>query len=170
MAATKFSGLAAVAAFLTTHEWGVNEAGTSKKVNGAQVLAVVAGGAAGKYVQATSNQLGITAATDLTSLSQSITPVVGRRLILVAQIQLNQITNPGVTTLTFQEGATVLGTSVNTLNPASNSTQTVLFAQLITPTAAAHTYKVTLASSAASVGAVASATAPNWFVILDMGT
>ena len=44
MAASKISGLPAVAAFATTQEFVVNDSGTNRKISGAQLIAAVAQG------------------------------------------------------------------------------------------------------------------------------
>jgi hypothetical protein len=169
MADIKVSGLAAVAAFLGTHEYPVNEAGTSKKITGTQLIAAVAQGTlSGGYVQVTANQTPNTVNVDVTGLTVTVTPGVSRRIKLTF---FCGATGSSVTTDTLQiyiqEGATVLqqiNSPALTVNPA------VTGSVVLTPTNAAHTYKATCTrTGTGNVTLFASATQPMFLLAEDIG-
>jgi hypothetical protein len=83
MANVKISGLTAAGSVAGTNEFEINEAGTSKKVTGAQIAAHVLGGSYGAtltsltvdtnvlYVDATNNRVGINTTTPSVALDVS---------------------------------------------------------------------------------------------------
>lgn len=128
--------------------------------------AAVPGGTLG-YAQVTATQTNITTATDLTGLTVTVTVVSGRRVRISAQVGTHQDTNAAIHTLTIQEGATVLATTMQTIGAGVTDTSTALV--ILQPTAGVHTYKLTLASSAATGSVVASSTQPSWIQVEDIG-
>jgi hypothetical protein len=175
MADTKVSGLTAAASFLTTHEIPVNEAGTSKKVTGAQVLAVVAQGTAGSayYAQVVATQGTYTAATDLTSLTVTITAPAGRRFLITATAPFSSSVATDAAQLNIQEGATVLGVAtLNNVGATGTVSSTCVSMAVITPTAGAHTYKLVSQRTAGTgnITMAASALAIAFILIEDIGT
>lgn len=168
MADTKVSGLAAVAAFLGSHEYPVNEAGTSKKITGTQIIAAVAQGTLPSgYAQVTANQTGISAETDLTSLTVTVTPGTSRRIRITAWARIAQNTAGATPALSIKEGATVLTAANATLVIAAQTNLTAIV--ILTPTAVAHTYKLTLQTGAGTVDLLASATNPAFVLAEDIG-
>ncbi len=168
---TKVSGLTAAASFLTTHEIPVNEAGTSKKVTGAQVLAATSQGTLG-YVQVTANQTPITTLVDLTSLTLTITYLATRR------IRITGITNWSTTVNADSVQVTIVDTAGPTVLATANvglvSTGQVFFGYVtavIVPGAGAKTIKLQAArvvgSGSETMGA--SATQPAFLLIEDIG-
>lgn len=166
MADVKVSGLTAAGSFLDTHEFPVNEAGTSKKVTGTQIRAKVAQGTMG-YVQVTANQAGWTTVVDITSLTLTVTPVAGRRLritLYIASVQSSVGTD--VIILGINEGVTQLSQA----NAIGSNTMCVATA-VVTPTAAAHTYKGTIQRVGTGTGTInAGTTFPAYLLIEDIGT
>lgn len=172
MADTKVSGLTAVAAALTTHEIPVNEAGTSKKVTIAQILALGAQGAlSGGYAQITANQAGITTAVDITGLTVTVTVLAGRRIQLTCYMNLIDTNATDSIAVFLMEGATQL--AVCGVNAPVNIGQSALgnVMCVLTPSAAAHTYKVQVSrtAGAGSVTVSASATNPAFLLAEDIG-
>lgn len=167
MADTKISGLAGVAAFATTQEFPVNDSGTSKKITGAQLIAALPNGTLG-YAQVVANQLGISAATDLTSLTVTVTAGTGRRLRVSGQCRLRQNTTSDTYQLTIQEGATILATFVTTLGIAGQISATP--SVVLTPGSGAHTYKLTLTVASGTIDLLAAATNPAYILVEDIGT
>jgi hypothetical protein len=172
VADTKVSGLTAAASFLATHEFPVNEAGTSKKVTGAQIQATVAQGSGGAswYAQVTANQGTFVAQTDLTSLTVTVTPLAGRRIRVTGWVAAFTSSVTGDTAALFiMEGATQLA-QANTDCPVGGG-----FAQavaILTPTAVAHTYKLAASRSngTGNVTMNAAVTYPAFILVEDIGT
>src|SRR5437773_562988 len=107
---TKYSGLTAAASLLTTHEWGVNEAGVSKKVTGLQVINAGAPGTgqfgSAAYAQVTANQGTFTALTDLTSLTVTVTIGAGRRIKITGYAGLGSSVANDYMQILIREGST----------------------------------------------------------------
>jgi hypothetical protein len=165
MADTKVSGLSAVAAFATTQEFPVNDSGTSKKITGTQLRAAFPDGTMA-YVQVTANQTGISAVTDLTSLTVTVTPAASRRLRVKAYVRLIQNTSAATPIVSIKEGATILNQAVVGL--AIGGQATLHVEAILTPTAAAHTYKITLETGLGTVDLLASATNPSFILCEDI--
>lgn len=176
MADTKVSGLTGAASLLSTHEFPVNEAGTSKKVTGAQITAAVAKGTTGSayYVAVTANQTPVTTVwTDLTSLTLTISAAVanGRRFRITAQVNLASTVVNDISALAVFEGATQL-TQANCSSPVANAGVPATAIVILTPSNASHTYKLS-AGRASGTGVItmqASATIPAFMLIEDIGT
>ncbi len=171
MADIKVSGLSASAAFLTTHEIPVNEGGTSKKVTGAQILAKTAQGTLASPAPVTANQGTFTAQTDLTGLAATITAAQanGRRIRVSCQVNLQSSIAADDVFLNIMEGATILQ-QINFDCPRANFPYVGLSAVILTPTNAAHTYKLSAARNAGSgnITMAASATNPAYILVEDI--
>ncbi len=175
MADTKISGLAAAAAFLTTHELPVNEAGTSKKVTGAQILAKAAQGSGGSawYAQVTANQVGAPSPGDLTGLTVTVTGLASRRFRVSWQVACGSSVATDSVAVTCTEDATVIQTCNLASVIGGGLASTMPGMVIITAGGAgAHTYKLTMTRSAGSgnVTMFASATQPAFILIEDIGT
>lgn len=172
---TKTSGLLAAASLLATHEIAVNEAGTSKKVTGAQIRAAVAQGTGGGawYAALVANSAAFSALTDIAGLAITITPLVGRRIrVKVSLLPVGSVSGDQWT-FTIQEGATILQTGFFTTPTGGNPyVPPVIIEAILTPTNAAHTYKLTGVRSAGTgtLYIQATATAASFILGEDIGT
>src|SRR5437867_8759822 len=138
----KYSGLPSVAAALTTHEWGINESGTSKKINVGQILALLSQGTlAGGYAQVVANQGTFTALTDLTNLTVTVTVGTGRRIRVSALFALSSSVAADIGQGYIREGATSLQI-VNVYLASANVGYYLTPSVILTPTTGAHTYKL----------------------------
>ena len=129
-----------------------------------------AGGQLG-YAEAVANQAGITTIVDLTSLSVAVTVGTGRRVKLTGFLPSVACTAADNTMqLKIQEGATVL-VSVDHGNPTANTGDFMRAERILSPSAGAHTYKLTLARvvGAGSLNVNASATSPAFVLVEDIG-
>lgn len=173
MADSKISGLVQVAAFLGTHEYIVNEAGTSKKITGAQIITASAQGTAqfgaAAYAQVTANQGTFTGLTDLTGLAVTVTPGAGRRIKITACCLLSSTVSGDAGGLTIAEGATQLQTAQ--LYLPSNYALTLIAIAILSPSAVAHTYKLQGQRLAGSglITMSANATEPAFILVEDIG-
>jgi hypothetical protein len=172
MADTKISGLPQVAAFALTQEFVVNDSGVSRKITGAQMAAFVAQGTlAGGYAQVTANQTGITAATDLTGLTVTVTVTSGRRLRISASAGFSSSVANDQCQLQINEGATTLiGTQFTVV--VANNVQWLTPIAIITPTAGTHTYKLTgfRLSGTGNLTMYAGTALPAFILVEDIGT
>jgi hypothetical protein len=133
-------------------------------------LAAKAGGNIG-YSQAVATQAGISAVTDLTNMSVAVTVVAGRRIRITGFVGVCIATGGSTgADMRIQEGATILQVAEQALTSGGNGG--IVIAQVVlTPTAGAHTYKITLAGlgGVGSVSAQASVTEPNFILVEDIG-
>lgn len=122
------------------------------------------------YVQVTANQAGITAVADLTSLTLTVTPASGRRIRITGVIEFFDTVAADSVALSIKEGATTLAQS-HWISPAATNNQTAVALVVLTPTNAAHTYKLTLerVAGTGSITMAAAATVPAWIQIEDVG-
>jgi hypothetical protein len=171
VADTKVSGLAAAASFLTTHEIPVNEAGTSKKVTGTQILAKTAQGTMG-YAQITANSATVSAQTDLIT-APAVTVGTGRR-IRVSAFASSFFGTVGNDVFGFEiwEGATRLALAVSVIIPTALYGAGCSCSVILLPSAAAHTYKVSMIRIAGTGTAFcyAGVTNPAYILVEDIGT
>jgi hypothetical protein len=164
MADTKVSGLAAVAAFLSTHELPVNEAGTSKKVTGAQIASALPVTSTVPANPAATTSLTLVQA----GLARTITPTfTGRVLILVAGDWVNNTASDGANVqITYGTGGapvngaaqtgTLAGALLNLANNANTANLRVPFvvAAIVTGLTLATAYWLDLAFDAVTGGSV----------------
>jgi hypothetical protein len=121
------------------------------------------------HAQVTANQNGISTATDLTGLSVTVTVGSGRRVKITGHGVLTQRTGAGLAVLIVREvsGATLGQLGSHTLQ--TNENHLVDGSVVITPSAGAHTYNLSLSTSANTVDWGASSTAPAFILVEDIG-
>lgn len=131
----------------------------------------VAGGTLG-YAQRTTDQTGITTATDITGLSVTVTVGAGRRIRLHAWCPYWITTVAGDRgEIKIQEGATILAFTEST-NPGTAGNFGISAHAVITPSAGSHSYKVVF-GRAAGTGTLTfggSTTSPAFLMAEDVGT
>jgi hypothetical protein len=170
VADTKVSGLSAVAAFATALEFPVNDAGTSKKITGAQIIAALPQGTLPSgYAEVTANQGTFTALTDLTSLTVTVTIAAGRRIRVSALAAFSSSVSGDVAQFYIREGATSL--QIVNVACATSAGFYAVASVILTPSAAAHTYKLS-AQRQGGTGNItmnAAAATPAYILVEDIG-
>lgn len=121
------------------------------------------------YAQVTADQTGITAETDLTSLTATVTVNASRRILVRAHLKLQRTVADGGSNVYIKEGATYLSQDV--MVAVFANTQHTLIAEVsLTPTAGVHTYKVAIERfGTGTLGSMSSANAPAFFLVEDIG-
>lgn len=121
------------------------------------------------YAERTTDQTGITAETDLTSLTVTATVLSGERIRISAEMFIASTVNNDVASLKIKEGATVLSQGAFVV-PTGGFRCHV--SAIITPTAAAHTYKLSLARSVGTgnISMNAGAGYPGYILVEGIGT
>lgn len=121
------------------------------------------------YAEVTANQTGISAETDLTGLTVTITVPVGRRLRITGQARVDAVTTGGHVIGRIKEGATELTRWLNEDIGAAQAATSNDYA-IITPTAGTHTYKLTLEkfNGGNTVTVVAGSTQPAFILVEDI--
>ena len=117
------------------------------------------------YAEVTANQTGITAVTDLTGLSVAVTVGTSRRLRVTGFIHIGNVAGSSIS-FAIKEGATTLQDAV--ANSVAGAVWTMAVHTVLTPTAGAHTYKLTLAGSSAT-DMLAATTYPAFILVEDIG-
>lgn len=126
------------------------------------------GGALG-YAQAVAAQNTITTIADLTNLSVAVTVGANRRIRVSAQVPFRDAGGSSVTdTLYVREGATTLQESVAG-NLGANEFADASISAILTPSAGAHTYKLSAAAGSGTINMVASATKVAFILVEDIG-
>lgn len=122
------------------------------------------------YVAVTANQATITVEADLTGIAATVTVGSGRRIRVTVEISLASTVAGDTATLNIKEGATFLQTRDITL-PTAGATGMLSASVILTPTAAAHTYKASLQRSAGTgvLNSTASAARPAFILVEDIG-
>lgn len=121
------------------------------------------------YAEVTANQGGITTEIDLTSLSVAVTVGTSRR-IRISYIGSVATSVSGDTAVAYiKEGAAYLQQSALTMPSGAN--EVVNSSVVLTPTAGAHTYKITMARLAGTgtLQHTVSATSPGYILVEDLG-
>jgi len=125
------------------------------------------------YVEVTANQTVSTGTeTDATGLSIGpITVPANRRLRLTAHAILSRTVADGVSIGRIKEGSTELGRFSQHAPSAATEFDCAEGSAIITPSAGAHTYKVTIHrfSGTGNVVINAAAGSPAWFMVEDIG-
>ena len=117
----------------------------------------------------TTGQTGFTAsASDLAGLAAPVTIPAGHLIRVTARVQWVQNTAAAHVYLSIREGATVLQQDIQYAVAGTNFVMTCT-ALLAGPAAGTHTYKATGLTTAGTADANASATAPNWLLVEDLG-
>lgn len=120
------------------------------------------------YVAVTANQTGIgTGQTDLTSLTRTVTTVAGRRYRVSARTEFIVGATATVTEVRLLADGTVIDRADITLNGAQG--RQALLCAIVSPSAAAHVYKLAALSDAGTTTMVALSTAPCWIMVEDIG-
>lgn len=122
------------------------------------------------YAQVVATQSGLAAEVDVTGLSVAVTVGSTRRIKVTASVSISGAVGNGIA-ISIQEGATKLQDATVTL--AASSLQDTLTAYaILSPSAGAHTYKVTARrfSGAATFNVFAAATTPAFILVEDIGS
>lgn len=101
-------------------------------------------GATLAYAEVVAGQTGISAATNLTGLSVTVTVPAGRRLKISGKGQIANDANAGSALGEIMEGATILGRWCRQDVPASATTFSDEASVIVSPTAGSHTYNLRL--------------------------
>ena len=120
------------------------------------------------YAQIVTPATGITTQIDVGGLTVT-TPVLAanRRLKITAQWLTNGTTSGSTLTMTIMEAATTLQLIQGVWSPPNNIVQTGI--AIVTPTAAAHTYKLQASAGAGTMTVNASAMTPAFILVEDIG-
>jgi hypothetical protein len=126
------------------------------------------------YAPVTANQGSITALVDLTGLTVTVTLVAGRRIRITGDVSFTSSVAADNALCQIVEGATVLN-SRSTAIPAITTPAggySCHVEAVLTPTAAAHTYKLQAQRNGGSgnITMVAAATQPAFILVEDIGT
>ena len=130
------------------------------------------GGAVGilGYAERTANQTGISAITDLTGLSVTVTMAAGRRIKITGKGNVNQVTSTGTIRGIIREGSTSLNDWMWANQPPGTPGDLMGMGEVIlTPTAGSHTYKLSLQTSAGTTNLVAASDRPAFILVEDIG-
>lgn len=123
------------------------------------------------YSTATVDQTGISTETDLTGLSKAVTVGTGRLVVIEVQVNAARTVADGYTVVRIKEGTTVIQEAFVTPGLAGVAQTFGFSCAPLTPTAGAHTYKVSLArgSGTGTINSNASATALAFILVEDIG-
>lgn len=122
------------------------------------------------YAQATSNQTGITAEVDLTGLTTTVNVPAGHKVRITAQIGTQSTFALDVASLVIKEGGTQLqACGIGILVAAG--TQSTSCSAILSPSAGAHTYKLSMLRVAGlgNLSLNASGTQPSFIMVEDLG-
>lgn len=120
------------------------------------------------YVEKTADQTGITTETDLTGLSQAVTVNTSRRILISCQCMVTKSVASTRAIIRIKEGAVILASGI--IGAVTGGNHTVDAQVVLTPSAASHTYKVSLESlDSGSVNLTASSTEKSFLLIEDIG-
>lgn len=123
----------------------------------------------GGYSAAVANQGGITTETSLTNLSVTVTTVAGRRYRISAETAIESTVAGDTPRVSIKEGGTILAQAQLSVAIA-NQAYTFVKSAVVTPSAGAHTYNVTLLR-AAGTGTMQLDSGPSSFILVeDIGT
>ncbi len=120
----------------------------------------VSEGILGTLGKATADQTGITGETNLNNMSTVLSVGAGRQVKVSFQIQTNRTVVDGITCIRLKEGTTVLCEYYYT-NTFANTSESRTGFVLLTPTAVAHTYFLSLLRLSGT-GTVGITAGPNW--------
>lgn len=120
------------------------------------------------YAEVTANQPNLGTASDLTSLTVTITAIANRRLRIYGEIIMGATGGGGQGNLNLLEGATQLQTATHSFSIAGES-EKMQVTKIITPTAASHTYKLNAGKNAFNADLAAAATFPAFILVEDLG-
>lgn len=129
-----------------------------------------AGGQLG-YAEIVANTAQVSAETDIPGLSVAVTVGTGRRILITGHIGFDRTVIDGLTRLRIKEGATDLQNKDANTTTAGNGSAEVTALYVTTPSAGAHTYKLSLAvvTGTGTTRVVAGATLPSFILVEDIG-
>lgn len=119
------------------------------------------------YAQVTADQTGITTLADLTSLTAAYTPAVGRR-VRVTGFGSFVTGSAGTAVFEIREGSTTLAQAIATSGGLEEIPITV--SVVLTPSAAAHTYKLSASYTGSTMTLDAGSDHPAYILVEDIGT
>lgn len=124
------------------------------------------------YAETTTGQAGIgTSLTDLTSMAVTVdVSSATRRIQIIGQVTVRQLTAAGSPTVQVFEGGTYLGTVGRTTLPTSGFS-TLHGGVIITPTGGSHTYKLRGVTTNNTMDVIADGTSfgPSSILVVDLG-
>lgn len=131
----------------------------------------IPGGWLGRAEVAAAQAIATGTETDLTGMSLTVTVGSSRVILLAAAGLITRTVADGASIGRFKEGATELGRWAQSAPSAIAESDQACGFVLLTPSAGAHTYKLTLQrfSGTGSVSLSAGATNPAYFLIADLG-
>lgn len=129
-----------------------------------------AGGTLG-YEEVVANQTGITAKTDLTGLTTTVTVGTLRRILISCEMGLSKTVADGLARLYVEEGATILTFRDFFVRGASEGAVLMAASVSLTPSAGSHTYKLSLEQITGTGTTAMDATAnhPAYILVEDIG-
>lgn len=173
---TKISALSAAGALSGTESVPVVQSGATKKAT-AQAIANLAPGSTVRgnlgYAQVTADQGSITTVeTDLTSLTVTVTTNASERIKITAHVRIKSTVSGDVAELKIKESTTVLALDRVYLGGGTSALRTLHAEVVLTPTAASHTYKLSLVRDEGSgtLSLAAGATFPAFIMVEGVGT
>jgi len=124
------------------------------------------------YAQVTATQAGISTEADLTGVASTVTVADGHRIRITFSGKFETTTAEDRLQVQIKEGATGLVAWTKRFRASGNLDREQVYQSIVlTPSAGAHTYKVTAArvTGTGTFSLVASATDPAWILVEDIG-
>lgn len=123
------------------------------------------------YAQAVANQTTITTVVDVTSCTTTVTVVAGRRVRITGELIAGSTVGTDIGRMSIKEGATLLQFCDAPLSIGGGSGNKFIANVILQPSAAAHTYKLTMERTVGtgSITVVAGATFPAYIHVEDVG-
>lgn len=120
------------------------------------------------YAQVLANQTGISAEVAVTGLSVNVVVPAGRQIRISSQVQVQSATTSGTVLARLKEGGTTLQTTQENYNTIGGNGKYVAGSVVLSPTAGAHTYFLTLQGTAGTIDMTASAGVPAYLLVEDV--
>lgn len=119
------------------------------------------------YAEITANQTGISAQTDITSLTVTVTAGTTRRILAEGYCRITQQTSSGVGEVYVVEDGSNVNRSSLTRSAADNGMHHPRAVR--TPSAGSHTYKLAASVGSGTIDIIASASQPAFILVQDLG-
>lgn len=119
------------------------------------------------YAEVTANQTGISALTDITSLTVTVTAGTSRRLLAEGYCRITQQTSSGVGEVYILENGTQVNRSSFTRSAGDNGMHHPRAVR--TPSSGSNTYKLAASVGSGTLDIIASATQPAFILVQDLG-
>lgn len=121
------------------------------------------------YASSTSTQTGVGAEVDVTGCSVAVTVVAGRRIRITARVNTAtaSVADVGVFIL-IKESTTELG-RIGVVHSIGAREITAHGSTIITPSAGAHTYKLTIQAVGGTIATASLTSSPNFILVEDIG-